>query len=112
MTIPSSERNALLALVERFPRQRVIMLGDLVADESVYGEIMRVSREAPVLILKERENRSFLAEAPIPRQPRGARSPGYAGGSCRDDESRAMACSDTFAKGKFPPGTSSACPAT
>jgi len=55
MTIPSSERNALLALVERFPRQRVIMLGDLVADESVYGEIMRVSREAPVLILKQRE---------------------------------------------------------
>ncbi|MGA3328298.1 MAG: PfkB family carbohydrate kinase [Terriglobia bacterium] len=55
MTIPTSDRNALLALVERFPRQRVIMLGDLVADESVYGEIMRVSREAPVLILKERE---------------------------------------------------------
>lgn len=31
------------------------MLGDLVADEFVHGEIMRVSREAPVLILKERE---------------------------------------------------------
>src|SRR5271157_2525301 len=55
MIIPTSERSALLALVERFPRQRVIMLGDLVADESVYGEIMRVSREAPVLILKQRE---------------------------------------------------------
>ena len=55
MTILSPDRTALLALVERFPRQRVIMLGDLVADESVYGEIMRVSREAPVLILKQRE---------------------------------------------------------
>lgn len=53
MTI--SERSALLALLERFPRQRIIMLGDLVADESVYGEIARVSREAPVLILEERE---------------------------------------------------------
>jgi rfaE bifunctional protein kinase chain/domain len=53
MTI--SDRTALLALMERFPRQRVIMLGDLVADESVYGEITRISREAPVLILKERE---------------------------------------------------------
>jgi len=31
------------------------MLGDLVADEYVYGEIARVSREAPVLILKQRE---------------------------------------------------------
>jgi rfaE bifunctional protein kinase chain/domain len=55
MTILSSDRTALLTVVERFPRQRVIMLGDLVADESVYGEIVRVSREAPVLILKQRE---------------------------------------------------------
>src|SRR5271163_2566485 len=55
MTIPKSIRDTLLSLVERFPRQRVIMLGDLVADQFVYGEIVRVSREAPVLILKERE---------------------------------------------------------
>jgi rfaE bifunctional protein kinase chain/domain len=57
MPITSSERVALLALLERFPRQRVMMLGDLVADESLYGEITRVSREAPVLILKQREKR-------------------------------------------------------
>jgi D-glycero-beta-D-manno-heptose-7-phosphate kinase len=31
------------------------VLGDLVADEFVFGEISRVSREAPVLILKYRE---------------------------------------------------------
>jgi rfaE bifunctional protein kinase chain/domain len=55
MMITTSDRIALLALLERFPRQHVIMLGDLVADESVYGEIARVSREAPVLILKQRE---------------------------------------------------------
>jgi D-glycero-beta-D-manno-heptose-7-phosphate kinase len=55
MITPMPDRNALLRLVERFPRQRLIMLGDLVADQSVYGEITRVSREAPVLILKERE---------------------------------------------------------
>ncbi|MBZ5669530.1 MAG: sugar kinase [Acidobacteriia bacterium] len=52
-TIP--DRAALLAILERFPRQQVVMLGDLVADESIYGEIARVSREAPVLILKQRE---------------------------------------------------------
>ena len=46
-------------MVERFPRQQIIMLGDLVADESVYGEITRVSRESPVLILKERERQVF-----------------------------------------------------
>lgn len=55
MTAPMPDRNSLLTLLRRFPQQRVIMLGDLVADQSVYGEIMRVSREAPVLILKERE---------------------------------------------------------
>jgi D-glycero-beta-D-manno-heptose-7-phosphate kinase len=55
MITPLPDRTALLNLVERFSRQRIIMLGDLVADQSVYGEIMRVSREAPVLILKERE---------------------------------------------------------
>ncbi len=55
MTLQATERTGLLKLLERFPRQRIIMLGDLVADQSVYGEIMRVSREAPVLILKERE---------------------------------------------------------
>ena len=44
--------------MNRFPRQRVALLGDLVADEFVYGEIARVSREAPVLILKQRERRT------------------------------------------------------
>ncbi len=55
MEISSSDRAVLLATIERFSGQRVIMLGDLVADEFVYGEIARVSREAPVLILKQRE---------------------------------------------------------
>ena len=31
--------------------QRVAVVGDLIADEFIYGEIARVSREAPVLIL-------------------------------------------------------------
>jgi len=47
----------LLAIIDKFTRQRIVMLGDLVADEYVYGEIARVSREAPVLILKQREKR-------------------------------------------------------
>src|SRR5947209_11956228 len=40
----------LQALLGRFPRARVAVLGDLVADEFVYGETDRISREAPVLI--------------------------------------------------------------
>ncbi len=45
----------LVKLVESFPRVTVTVLGDLVADEFIYGEISRVSREAPVLILKHRD---------------------------------------------------------
>jgi D-glycero-beta-D-manno-heptose-7-phosphate kinase len=57
MKINASVQSALLAIVERFSRQHVVVLGDLVADEFIYGEIARVSREAPVLILKQREKR-------------------------------------------------------
>lgn len=42
----------LLALIDRFRRARVVVIGDLVADEFIYGRLSRVSREAPVLILE------------------------------------------------------------
>ncbi len=42
-------------IVQSFPNLSITVLGDLVADEFVFGEIARVSREAPVLILKHRE---------------------------------------------------------
>jgi len=45
----------LQTIVGSFPRLKVAVLADLVADEFVFGEISRVSREAPVLILKHRE---------------------------------------------------------
>ena len=42
----------LLALVDAFARCRVAVVGDIVADEFLSGQISRVSREAPVLILR------------------------------------------------------------
>lgn len=39
-------------IVGRFSRARIVVAGDLIADEFLYGEVERVSREAPVLILK------------------------------------------------------------
>jgi len=41
----------LLQLVDRFSRLRVAVFGDFIVDEFIYGDIARVSREAPVLIL-------------------------------------------------------------
>jgi rfaE bifunctional protein kinase chain/domain len=46
---------ALAECVEQFSSKRVVLLGDFVADEFRFGEISRVSREAPVLILRHRE---------------------------------------------------------
>ena len=46
------QRDRLLGILDRFSSRRVLVAGDLIADEFIYGEIARVSREAPVLILK------------------------------------------------------------
>jgi rfaE bifunctional protein kinase chain/domain len=42
----------LLDVIDRFTTLRVVVFGDLLADEFVYGRVARVSREAPVLILE------------------------------------------------------------
>jgi D-glycero-beta-D-manno-heptose-7-phosphate kinase len=52
---PAADLARLVDLVESFSRQEILLLGDFVADEFVFGEISRVSREAPVLILRHRE---------------------------------------------------------
>jgi len=41
----------LLEVIDGFAAVRVAVFGDLIVDEFIYGEIARVSREAPVLIL-------------------------------------------------------------
>jgi rfaE bifunctional protein kinase chain/domain len=49
----NAERGKRLAdLVDRFGGRRIAVVGDLIADEFIYGQIARVSREAPVLILR------------------------------------------------------------
>lgn len=51
----SHPKDRLLRIISEFPKVTVAVLADLVADEFIFGEIARVSREAPVLILKHRE---------------------------------------------------------
>src|SRR5271165_710073 len=46
---------SLAECVEQFSSKAVVLIGDFVADEFQFGEISRVSREAPVLILRHRE---------------------------------------------------------
>ena len=47
--------NGLRQILDRFKNKCVVVFGDLVADVFVYGEISRISREAPVLVLNHRE---------------------------------------------------------
>jgi D-glycero-beta-D-manno-heptose-7-phosphate kinase len=55
MSKTPKETERLSKIVAAFPTVTVTVLGDLVADEFIFGEISRVSREAPVLILKHRD---------------------------------------------------------
>ena len=56
MKLTRKNRSSLLSTIGRFSGQDIVVLGDMVADEFIYGEIVRVSREAPVLILKQRDS--------------------------------------------------------
>lgn len=48
--MPTLDR--LSSLIASFRGKRLVVFGDLIADEYVYGRVARVSREAPVLILE------------------------------------------------------------
>lgn len=49
-------RDALLTILENFPGRRVLVIGDLMADEHIWGHVNRISPEAPVPIVEvERE---------------------------------------------------------
>jgi rfaE bifunctional protein kinase chain/domain len=56
MTKNPIPKERFLEIIQQFRDCPIAVYGDLVADEFVYGEISRVSREAPVLILSYRES--------------------------------------------------------
>lgn len=64
---PQPPHERLLSLVRRFAGKRVLVVGDMVADEYIVGTPARISREAPVLIL---EHQDFFTV------PGGATNPG------------------------------------
>lgn len=47
----------LFQLIDAFGQARVLVIGDLTVDEFVTGEVERISREAPVLILRHESTR-------------------------------------------------------
>ncbi|RME21765.1 MAG: hypothetical protein D6806_14105, partial [Deltaproteobacteria bacterium] len=55
--------NELARFVEKFSGKKVAVLGDLVVDRYIHGTTRRISREAPVLIVKEEGNEARLGGA-------------------------------------------------
>jgi D-beta-D-heptose 7-phosphate kinase/D-beta-D-heptose 1-phosphate adenosyltransferase len=46
------ERKRLVGVVDKFARTKVIVLGDVMMDEYIWGEVSRISPEAPVPVIK------------------------------------------------------------
>ena len=53
------DKSSLHSLISSFVNKRVLVIGDMVADEYLIGRPKRISREAPVLILELDEERTI-----------------------------------------------------
>ena len=49
----------LVNIVRRFSDQKIVIVGDAIADKFVFGSISRVSREAPVFILRHEQTETL-----------------------------------------------------
>ncbi len=66
--MPRVELARLLALLEGFRRVRLAVVGDVVLDEYVFGDVERVSPEAPVpVVLVQRETQALGGAANVAR---------------------------------------------
>jgi D-beta-D-heptose 7-phosphate kinase/D-beta-D-heptose 1-phosphate adenosyltransferase len=57
------EYSALAAVVDALPGARVLCVGDVMLDRFVYGQVERISPEAPIPILRVERERSMLGGA-------------------------------------------------
>ncbi len=52
-------KEELINIVRRFADQKIVIIGDAIADRFVHGSISRVSREAPVFILRHQHTETL-----------------------------------------------------
>ena len=57
------DKEKLIRIVDRFAGLRIVVWGDFILDEHLYGTTRRISREAPVLILNYRDQEYSLGGA-------------------------------------------------
>jgi len=61
MSIPTKEN--LKEIIKNFSNKSVLVIGDFALDEMIYGNSHRISREAPVLILRHNYTKNVLGAA-------------------------------------------------
>ena len=54
-----AQKERLISIVRRFSNQKITIIGDAIADKFVHGSISRVSREAPVFILRHEQTETL-----------------------------------------------------
>jgi rfaE bifunctional protein kinase chain/domain len=56
-------KNVAETIRKKFPRKKIVIVGDLVADQFLFGKIARISREAPVFILEHEQTETLAGGA-------------------------------------------------
>ncbi len=59
----SEEKERLTGAISRFPRYRILVVGDLMLDVFIWGEVNRISPEAPVPVVEVAEETRLLGGA-------------------------------------------------
>jgi D-glycero-beta-D-manno-heptose-7-phosphate kinase len=63
MKLSPSRKKRLLEAISRFPASRVLVVGDVMLDSFIWGEVSRISPEAPVPVVVVREESHLLGGA-------------------------------------------------
>ena len=59
LPLSSLEKRRFLEILERFKEARILVIGDFILDQFVWGSVKRISPEAPVPVVKV-ERESFM----------------------------------------------------
>jgi D-glycero-beta-D-manno-heptose-7-phosphate kinase len=63
LKLAEQQRQTLLEAVQRFPRYRILVVGDLILDVFIWGKVSRISPEAPVPVVEVVEETRLLGGA-------------------------------------------------
>ncbi|RLF60348.1 MAG: D-glycero-beta-D-manno-heptose-7-phosphate kinase [Thermoplasmata archaeon] len=58
-----TEKEALKAHIDKFPKARVLVIGDIIMDEYIWGSVSRISPEAPVPVVEVNQETKMLGGA-------------------------------------------------